>query len=57
MVLKEVFTDKDVDLGTLLIFIATNPDFLHVESRLHLLLDKASNQVTNLFVLSLAHLR
>ena len=57
MVLEEVLADKDVDLGTLLIVITTNPDFLHIESRLHLLLDEAPNQVTNLFVLSLAHLR
>ena len=57
MVLKEVFTDKDIDLGTLLIVIATNPDFLHIESCLHLLLDEAPHQVTNLLVLSLAHLR
>ena len=57
MILEEVLADEDVDLGALLVVIATNPDFLHVKSRLHLLLDEAPHQVTNLLVLSLAHLR
>ena len=56
MVLEEVLADEDVDLRALLVVIATNPDFLHVESRLHLLLNEASNQVTDLLVLGLAHL-